>query len=331
MSRRWFLLPWVLGAWAMLPLRAQQYYSHLGERGSRIYYENHLASERQRERADQQQRLEDARSRRGLNRPGDVDPTAPIGLLAGTLAQLSSRLMARAPEPQLTVDQRLERIRTKANKGDVEAQITLAWVYANGYRDRNGFEFPKDSAQAVYWTRKAAESGDLDHQVQMGMRLLYGVGVAVDLEAGARWLQRAADRGHAESQYLLSIMCEAGKGMPKDEKKAMELLRSAATKGSAGAQEAMGEHYYFGESVAKDFRQAQLWFTRAADQGDASAPEFLQTGHVKALRRLLNSSRLSCGSSVTSMICRTWMVMGWRQAGQAICVLTGGNGIQPHF
>ncbi|WLT33060.1 tetratricopeptide repeat protein [Geothrix sp. PMB-07] len=270
---------------AALPVGAQvrqTYYSHLGERGSKIYYEQRLSAERQRERANQQQALEDARSRHGLSGASAAsDPTAPLGLLAGTLSSLAQRFQARAPEPQLTVEQKLAKVRAKAEQGDLEAQTALAWVYANGYRDKNGFQVPKDETQARHWVRRAAEGGDPASQIDLGIQLLFAEDGAGDAVAGAGWIQKAAARGHADAQYLLSILLEAGKGLPKDPIKAAALLRSAAERGSAGAQEALGEHFYFGEGMPRDDRQAQAWFTQAANQGLALAQYNLGAMHLK--------------------------------------------------
>ncbi len=260
----------------------QTYYSHLGEQGSKIYYEQHLAAERRLDQANQQQALEDARNRRGLYGPAPAsDPTAPLSLLAGTLSSLSKRLQASAPKPQLTIAQKLALIRAKADKGDLEAKVDLAWVYANGYRDKNGFEFPKDDTLARYWSLRAAEGGDPSNQIEVGMRLLFGIGEPASPQEGAAWIQKASDRGHADARFLLSLLLDSGKGVAKDPTQAKSLLKSAAERGSAGAQEALAEHYYFGEGWAKDDAQAVHWFTLAASQGLALAQYNLGAMHLK--------------------------------------------------
>ncbi len=64
-----------------------------------------------------------------------------------------------------------EAIKAKADKGDPEAQLSLAACYANG----NGVA--RDPAKAVKWLRKAAEQGSARAQCLLGLNYANGAGV----------------------------------------------------------------------------------------------------------------------------------------------------------
>ena len=53
----------------------------------------------------------------------------------------------------------------------------------------------KDLAEAVKWYRLAAEQGDADAQVELGLCYRKGIGVQKDLAEAKRWFQKAAKQG----------------------------------------------------------------------------------------------------------------------------------------
>jgi TPR repeat protein len=59
----------------------------------------------------------------------------------------------------------------EAKKGDVEAQWTLGCIYADGLHR------PKNDAEAVKWTRKAAAQGHTDAQISLATIYELGIGV----------------------------------------------------------------------------------------------------------------------------------------------------------
>ena len=67
--------------------------------------------------------------------------------------------------------QSITELRSKAEDGDVQAQLALAKAYHLG----EGIE--KDEAQAVRWWEKAAEHGDTAAEVNLGSAYSIGAGV----------------------------------------------------------------------------------------------------------------------------------------------------------
>tara|TARA_Y100001934_G_C12081515_1_gene644955 strand:- start:51 stop:824 length:774 start_codon:yes stop_codon:yes gene_type:complete len=84
------------------------------------------------------------------------------------------------------------------------------------------------------WLTKAAEQG---HLLAMGKLAYYhGNGPGpVDLAESVKWWRKAADLGDANGQLQLGILYLNGKGVEKDEKKAVELWTKAAKQGNGDA------------------------------------------------------------------------------------------------
>ena len=73
--------------------------------------------------------------------------------------------MAQAGNAQ-TSDQKLLDLTTKAEQGDVAAQMALGLMYLEGRG------VPKDESKANYWLEKAAEQSAPETQYNLGMNLI---------------------------------------------------------------------------------------------------------------------------------------------------------------
>lgn len=63
---------------------------------------------------------------------------------------------------------------------------------------------PAFSPDALAELKKLAESGNAGAQTELGMRLLYGVGVSENVAEAERFLRLAAAQGSAEAARLLA-------------------------------------------------------------------------------------------------------------------------------
>lgn len=166
-----------------------------------------------------------------------------------------------------------------------------------------------DFAGAMQWLHKAAESGHLQAQTDLGgIYLQGGKGVAPNPREAFRWFSKAADQGSMESLVYLGTMLCSGQGCTKDVAKAQEYLKKAAAAGlpeaqyrlgmlllqdasgdypaalenlrlaatgkslhtAAMAARALGNIYAKGHAgVAPDLKQAAAWYKQAARGGDA--------------------------------------------------------------
>jgi TPR repeat protein len=170
--------------------------------------------------------------------------------------------------------QSIPELKSKAEDGDVQAQLTLAKAYHLG----EGIE--KDEMQAVHWWEKAAEHGDASAQINLGVAYSRGAGVPKNYVAAARWYTKAADQGNAEGQRGLALQYHLGEGVPKDDTEAIQWYTKAANQGNVQAQSDLAALYHLGgQGVPQDDAAAVKWWQKAADQGDATAQGNLGTAY----------------------------------------------------
>src|SRR5882757_7347028 len=161
---------------------------------------------------------------------------------------------------------------------------------------------PVDPAGLSYGELKArADANDVPAMEEIARRLIQGVDIAKDQQAGAGWLLRAAQAGSAQSAFNVGVMYERGfvverdstkaiewyrkaaagnvamakhnlalllrdgKGAPRNGKEAIELLRSAARQGMAASMFTLGDIYERGDAGFKDPAIALAWFAISAE------------------------------------------------------------------
>jgi TPR repeat protein len=111
--------------------------------------------------------------------------------------------------------------------------------------------------------RKAADQGNADAQVNLGVMYAEGQGVKRDYTEAVRWYRKAAEQGYALAQWCLGVMYEDGHGLPQDYAEAVRWYRKAADQGNADAQFALGVMYAEGRGVTRDYAEAHMWFNLA--------------------------------------------------------------------
>ncbi|MGN5764053.1 tetratricopeptide repeat protein [Acinetobacter calcoaceticus] len=132
-----------------------------------------------------------------------------------------------------------------AEQGNVEAQYSLATMYADG----DGVE--QDNAKAVHWYLMAADQGNVNAQNNLAWMYENGKGIAQDHKKAFEWYQRAANQGDSNAQYNLGVMYEHGRGVQKDNNKAHQWYFKAAEQGDLDAQ-----HYLRMSYLLKQLDQA---------------------------------------------------------------------------
>src|ERR1035437_1208779 len=113
-----------------------------------------------------------------------------IGIILLLLAGSAIQLPGQATDADR---KQFEAIKARADKGDGEAQLSVASHYANG----SGVA--RDPGKAAKYIRKAAEQGVPRAQCLLGLLYSNGDGVKPDKAEAARWLRRAANQGLAEA------------------------------------------------------------------------------------------------------------------------------------
>jgi len=149
-------------------------------------------------------------------------------------------------------------------------------------------EAASTTEQSFVESKKRADSGDADAQVNLGLLYGKGEGVPQDFAQARQWYEKAATQGNAQAQVNLGEMYARSEGVPQDYDKAMEWIQKAAAQGHARAQVDLGEMYADGWGVPKDAAKAVEWYQKAAAQGmltDSSASEGC-TPRARACRRM---------------------------------------------
>lgn len=124
-----------------------------------------------------------------------------------------------------------------------------------------------DQKGAAQLYLQAAQMGDVDAQVKMGMLFQEGKGLDQNDKEAFFWYKKAADQGNMNALSFLAVMYEEGRGTEKDLKQAAVAYKQAADKGSGTAQEALADMYQLGSGVERDLGLAAKYYKLAADQG----------------------------------------------------------------
>ncbi len=114
---------------------------------------------------------------------------------------------------------------------------------------------------------KAAEQGDANAQLKLGLRYAFSPWNTKDEKLAAQWFEKAAGQGQFEAEYRYGFALLKGLGVVQDYKAAFFWLEKAAGSGYADAQFVLGEMYQLGLFVNSDNERAYLWFNLAAAQG----------------------------------------------------------------
>lgn len=140
----------------------------------------------------------------------------------------------------------------------VRQELKMAFAYLAGRG------VAKDSAQAAYWFRKAADQGDPEAQNEMGYLYTWGIGVDRDAGQAFRWFARAAGGGWQQAKLNMAVMYMRGMGVARDPAFARQLLEDLAARKNARAEDYLGVMYLDGDGVPQDIRAAEEWLSRSA-------------------------------------------------------------------
>ena len=95
-----------------------------------------------------------------------------------------------------------------------------------------------------------------------------GTGIKVDEKTAAVYYKKAADGGDIEALLFLGIAYEFGSGVDKDAFRAIEYYKRATDEGNIEALRRLGQCYANGTGVDKDLAFSFECYTKAANLGD---------------------------------------------------------------
>ena len=140
-----------------------------------------------------------------------------------------------------------------------------------GIRYATGDGVAADPIEAAHWFRRAAQEGDVESQFNMGVLYMNGQGVPEDPAEAAYWFRRAAGQAHSRAQHNLGVLYRLGLGVEQDVAAAAEWFRRAAQQGEPSAQASLGVMHAEGVGVPQDYFEAYAWFGAAAESGEIEA------------------------------------------------------------
>ena len=141
----------------------------------------------------------------------------------------------------------LQTMTRKAEEGNVDAQLSLGYMYLYGDADAG---VTSDYEQAFKYYSMAAAQGDNIAINNLGSLYYSGVGTKRNPYKAAILFAKAADQGNVDFLYL------SGSGIQQDSTKAMNYFAKASSQGNLTAQFVMGYAYYKGFVIGQDYKKA---------------------------------------------------------------------------
>jgi TPR repeat protein len=126
-------------------------------------------------------------------------------------------------------------------------------------------------ADALQRWQQAAQAGDAEAALYIGLLNDLGRGVVQDAREARRWYERAAELGNAVAMFNVGVLYDAGTGVARDRARAAAWYRQAADLGMPRAAYALGLMHGAGEGVAADRDQAIRYFRQALAGGVTAA------------------------------------------------------------
>lgn len=153
-----------------------------------------------------------------------------------------------------------------AAAGSAAANCGLANLYMNGYG------VPFDHHKAVELLLKGAKAGDTECALKLWTHYAMGDGAPANAKERLHWQQIAADDGEPNSQLFMGMLyAQDEQGTPADYAKAFFYLEKAAKQGVSMAQLLLGMMYRDGQGVPANPEKAVWWLQQAVAQNNGRA------------------------------------------------------------
>ncbi len=120
-----------------------------------------------------------------------------------------------------------------------------------------------------------ANAGDVLAQHELGLRYLLGEGIPADTAEAVYWIKKAAEKNLTSAKYNYAIMLINGIGVDWNPFLAFKYFKSAAEDGMVQAQYVVGVLYTDNLTVARDWNSAYYWIKESANGDYEPAKEIL--------------------------------------------------------
>ena len=95
----------------------------------------------------------------------------------------------------------------------------------------DNYYFAGNYTEAIKWYRQAANKGDSNAQLNLGICYYYGNGVARDFAEAVKWYRKAAEQENGDAQLALGKCYQKGKGVNQSDSEAEMWFQKAAENG----------------------------------------------------------------------------------------------------
>jgi peptidoglycan hydrolase-like protein with peptidoglycan-binding domain len=128
-----------------------------------------------------------------------------------------------------------------------------------------GVGVPKDQQAGAGWLLRAAQHGSAQSAFNVGVMYERGFVVERDSTRAVAWYRKAADANWPMAKHHLALMLRDGKGAPRNAPETVELLRAASRQGLAVSMFTLGDIYERGDVLPKDPAMALAWYAITAE------------------------------------------------------------------
>ncbi len=176
------------------------------------------------------------------------------------VAQKFKKAEKALKELEATIE-RFQKIKLKAEQGDVSAQNALAYHYELGMGVNPNYE------EARKWYKKAIAQGHkdaVDH-----LKRLETIIEANALSGNANRFKDAAEKGDAQAQLNMGIAYARGNGVKQDMQEAIKWWKKSAEQGKPHAAFNVAYAYFRGDGVECNFNECIKWLNKAGDLDEA--------------------------------------------------------------
>src|SRR5580704_5216788 len=128
-----------------------------------------------------------------------------------------------------------------------------------------GVGVPKDQQAGAGWLLRAAQHGSAQSAFNVGVMYERGFVVERDSTRAVAWYRKAADANWPMAKHHLALMLREGKGAPRNAPETVDLLRAASRQGLAVSMFTLGDIYERGDVLPKDPAMALAWYAITAE------------------------------------------------------------------
>lgn len=128
-----------------------------------------------------------------------------------------------------------------------------------------GVGVPKDQQAGAGWLLRAAQHGSAQSAFNVGVMYERGFVVERDSTRAVEWYRKAAEANWPMAKQHLALMLREGKGVARNGPEAVDLLRAASRQGLAVSMFTLGDIYERGDLLPKDPAMALAWYAITAE------------------------------------------------------------------